>query len=56
MIASNLIATLIALIFAVFTYFTLLILFKGVTEEELRGFPKGAKLVSLAKKMHLMKG
>ncbi|MBR4724604.1 MAG: polysaccharide biosynthesis protein [Lachnospiraceae bacterium] len=56
MIAGNLIATLFALVFAVFTYFTLLILFKGVTEEELRGFPKGAKLVSLAKKMHLMKG
>ena len=42
-------------LFAVFTYFALLILFRGVTEQELKGFPKGAKLVSLAKKLHLMK-
>lgn len=36
-------------------YFALLILFRGVTEEELRGFPKGHLLVRLAKKCRLMK-
>lgn len=36
-------------------YFALLILFRGVTEAELRGFPKGHLLVRLAKKCRLMK-
>ncbi len=36
-------------------YFALLILFRGVTETELRGFPKGHLLVRLAKKCRLMK-
>lgn len=36
-------------------YFALLILFRGVTEEELRGFPKGHLLVRLARKCRLMK-
>ena len=36
-------------------YFALLILFRGVTEEELRGFPKGHLLVRLARKCRLMR-
>lgn len=36
-------------------YFALLILFRGVTETELHGFPKGHLLVRLAKKCRLMK-
>lgn len=36
-------------------YFALLIMFRGVTETELRGFPKGHLLVRLAKKCRLMK-
>ena len=36
-------------------YFALLILFRGVTETELRGFPKGHLLVRLAKKCRRMK-
>ena len=55
LIKSNTVATLIALVFAVTAYFTLLILFKGVSEQELAGFPKGKKLVMIAKKMRLMK-
>ncbi|MBO4415008.1 MAG: polysaccharide biosynthesis protein [Lachnospiraceae bacterium] len=51
----NLIATLMALVLAVLTYFALLILFKGVTEEELLGFPMGGRLVRLAKKLKLMR-
>ena len=51
----NLVATLFALVLAVITYFALLILFKGVNEQELLGFPMGARLVRLAKKMRLMK-
>lgn len=36
-------------------YFLLLILFRGVSEEELRGFPKGYLLVRLARKCRLMR-
>lgn len=36
-------------------YFVLLLLMRGITEQELRGFPKGYLLVKLAKKCHLMK-
>ncbi|MBP5332463.1 MAG: polysaccharide biosynthesis protein [Lachnospiraceae bacterium] len=50
----NLIATIIALILAVITYFTLLLLFKGVNEEELKGFPMGGRLVTFARKLHIM--
>ena len=33
----------------------MLLLFRGLSEEELRGFPKGYLLVKLAKKCRLMK-
>lgn len=36
-------------------YFALIILFRGVTESELRGFPKGHLLVRVAKKLRLMR-
>ena len=36
-------------------YFVFLILFRGVSETELRSFPKGHLLVKLAKKCRLMK-
>ncbi len=40
---------------AVAVYFSLVILFKGVTEEELRSMPKGHLLVRVAKKCRLMR-
>lgn len=36
-------------------YFVLLLLFRGVSENELRGFPKGYLLVKLAKKCRLLR-
>jgi stage V sporulation protein B len=51
---SNAFATIIAIGFGAATYFILLILFKGVTENELCGLPKGHLIVNLAKKFHLM--
>ncbi|MCM1057385.1 MAG: polysaccharide biosynthesis protein [Firmicutes bacterium] len=36
-------------------YFALLILFRGVTEEELKSFPKGRLLVRIARKCRLLK-
>ena len=44
-----------AVLIGAVAYFALLILFRGVTETELRGFPKGHLLVRLAKKCRLMK-
>lgn len=44
-----------AILVAVAVYFVLLILFKGVTEEELRAMPKGYLLVKAAKKCRLMR-
>lgn len=40
---------------AVVVYFSLVILFKGVTEEELRSMPKGHLLVKVARKCRLMR-
>lgn len=49
------IAVIPAIIAAIPVYFILLILLKGVTEEELRGMPKGYLLVRAAKKCRLMR-
>lgn len=44
-----------AILLGACVYFLLLILFRGVSEEELRGFPKGYLLVRLARKCRLMR-
>lgn len=44
-----------AVLIAVLVYFTILIKIGGVTEKELKGMPKGAALVRVAKKLHLMR-
>ena len=51
---SNIISLIVAVIFAVVIYFILVILMRGMNEEELRGIPKGYLLVKLAKKMKMM--
>ncbi len=53
--ASPKISVVIAICIAACVYLALLLLFRGLSEEELRGFPKGYLLVGLAKKMRLMK-
>lgn len=52
--SSNVLALIVSLVFAVIVYFACLILFKGVTESELRAMPKGYLLVKVAKKFRLM--
>ena len=49
------ISVVVAICLAACVYFVMLLLFRGITEEELRGFPKGHILVMLAKKCRLMK-
>ncbi len=51
---SYIISVIPAILVAVVVYFVLLILFRGVNEEELRGMPKGYLLVKAAKRFRLM--
>ncbi len=51
---SNAISLCVAIFLAIVIYFIMLILFRAVEEEELLDMPKGALLVRLAKKLHLM--
>lgn len=44
-----------AILLAAMVYFVMLILMRGLSEQELRGFPKGYLLVKAAQKLHLMK-
>lgn len=53
--ASMKISVIPAVAVAAVVYFVMLILLRGMTEQELRGFPKGYLLVKLAKKCKLMK-
>ena len=49
------IAVIPAILLGACVYFILLLVFRGVTEQELRGFPKGHLLVKVAKKCRLLK-
>ena len=48
-------SVLIAIVIGAGFYFAVLVLLKGVTEEELRSFPKGHLLVKIAKKCRLIR-
>lgn len=52
---SNAISTVITIIIAVIIYFVCLLLFKGLTENELNGMPMGRAVVKIARKLHLLK-
>ncbi len=54
LLRSNAIATIVAIACGVAVYGVLLLLLKGLTEEELSRFPKGRAIASLAKKLHLL--
>ncbi len=49
-----LVSLAVAVIVAVVLYFVCLLLMKGLTERELRAFPKGHVLVKIAKKLRLI--
>lgn len=51
----NTVATILAILAGVITYAVLLLLLKGLNEQEILRFPKGRTLVGLAKKFHLLK-
>ena len=52
--SSTVVSVIPAILIAAAVYFVLLILFRAVTEQELRGLPKGYLLVKVAKKCRLM--
>ncbi len=49
------VSVVVAILLAVVVYFAMLLLMRGISEEELRGFPKGYLLVRLAKRCGLMR-
>lgn len=51
----NALATILAILAGVITYAILLLLLKGLNEQEILRFPKGRTLAGLAKKFHLLK-
>ncbi len=51
----NLLALGVAILFAMFVYFALVILLKAVTEEELKSMPKGYLFVRAGRKMRLLR-
>jgi len=51
----NAIATIFSIVIGAVVYFALMLLLKGMGEEELRRLPKGYLLARLAKKAHLLK-
>lgn len=55
LIRINTVATILAVLAGVVTYAVLLLLLKGLNEQEILRFPKGRTLVELAKKCHLLK-
>lgn len=55
LIRSNTIATIFAILAGVAAYAALLLLLKGLTEQEILRFPKGRTILALAKKLHLMR-
>lgn len=54
LLRSNTLATIFAIAAGVLVYAVLLLLLKGLSEQEILRFPKGRTLVSIAKKMHLL--
>ena len=48
------ISLIISIIVAVIVYAVTLLLLKGLTEEEIRKFPKGALIIKIARKVHLL--
>ncbi len=51
----NGVSAIVGMIAAMFIYFIVLLLIRGISESDLKKLPKGTWLVSLAKKMHLLR-
>ena len=54
LIHSNLVSTMISILIAVIIYAVIMVLTRGVTEEELYMFPKGDAIVRFLDRFHLL--
>lgn len=54
LIKSNTVSVLIAIVLGALIYMCVLLLLKGVNEQELQNFPKGNLIARIAKKMHIL--
>ena len=54
LISINSISTIISILAGIIIYAVVILLIKGITEPELKQFPKGTLLVRIAKKIHLL--
>ncbi len=52
---SNAVAVIVAIVIAAMTYFAVMLKVGGYTEEMLLAFPKGAMLVKMARRLHLIR-
>lgn len=52
--ASNFLSVLLSIVIGAITYFVLILLLGGLTEQEIIDFPKGTKIVALCKKVGLL--
>lgn len=52
---SNMLSVIISLIWSVLIYFVLMIVFRGISRDELKGFPKGRYLVRFAEKLRILR-
>lgn len=55
LVNSNAISTMVAIFVAVIVYFMMLIIMRAINEEELRKMPLGKHMVSIFKKLHLLR-
>ena len=55
LLRNNTIATILSILIGAMVYFVVLLVVKGMTEQELKRLPKGYLLVKVAKKLHLLK-
>lgn len=53
LISSNAVATLLSVFVGVLVYGALIIVFKAITKEDMKSFPKGEKIVGLLDKLHI---
>ena len=50
----NAISTIVSIVFGACAYFVLMLVLKGLNEEDLLAFPGGRKLIVLGRKIHLL--
>lgn len=51
---SNLVSVILSILVGIVTYFVLILLLGGLSEQEISDFPKGRKIVSVCKKIGLL--